>query len=122
MRANLVIVDTPSDLPPALAPDAAARAVAGLAAGALAGPAPSAMVANWPEAGPAEAALLSRFYERYVAGESPALALAGAQRDMAAVKLEQTLLHQAGSTDPLADASRFAHPHYWATFALWGEP
>lgn len=126
LRANLFVLDA-AVAPQAgasegsLTPGALARGLAGLAAGALVGPARSVVLALAGEPGPSSSALLARFYERYLGGESPATALAGAQRDMASDKLGQPLLLQAGA-NPLSDGPRFVHPRYWAQFALWGEP
>jgi CHAT domain-containing protein len=120
LRANVFVLDTPAapaDLPAPIV----ARGVEGVAAGALAGAARSLILAVTPAEGPAATALLARFYERYAGGESPSVALAGAQREMASGKLAQAVLHMAGA-DPVADAARFAHPRFWAGFSVWGEP
>ena len=119
LRTNLLVVDAPPQ--PAPGPMAAARSLAGIAAAALVAPARDVVMAQSSLDGPSTAALLTRFYERYTAGEAPAVALAGAQRDMAGKKLDQPLLNAAGA-DPLADGERFAHPRFWAPFVLWGEP
>jgi CHAT domain-containing protein len=118
-RTNLLVLDGVGSAE--AAPAVAARGLAGIVASALLGPAASVLVSDWPAAGPSSTALLCRFYERYAGGEPPAVALAGAQREMAAGSLEQPLLNQAGA-DPIADGPRFKHPRYWAPFALWGEP
>ena len=98
----------------------AARGLSGLIAGALRGPAATVVASEWPAEGASSAALMTRFYELYADGKSPAVALAGAQQEMATGKLDQPLLNMAGA-NPMTDGKRFMHPRYWAPYVAWGD-
>jgi len=116
----------------------------GLVRAFIAAGTPSVLVSLWPVPDISTRILMERFYDRLIAGVSPAGALRGAQFDlmrltvaglreflqqsdglsMKAVDGEIERLPVLGSFDAQAapEAKRpFAHPYYWAAFMLVGD-
>jgi len=120
LRTTLLVLDTPASAPESSL-SATAAGLGGLAFAALSGAARSVVLGVAPPEGPAAAALLWRLYDHYSAGQSPARALALAQREMASGKIDKALLLHVGA-NPIADRVRFSHPRYWAGFVVWGDP
>jgi len=119
--------------------------VLGLTRGMLAAGAARVVVSLWPVNDTATALLMTRFYERLLAGDEPARALQAAQRwlyglEAEAVgreltRLQATLAEEGAPAEALEMVARarglqyeaapqalpaYAHPFYWAPFVVVG--